>query len=492
MMSSSEPSSFIPSEKPLNPNLNHLNTFDTSTPEKSPEISSGRRKDKTKVNADVPDLPKSCGTLGEFFSILYNSILLRRKGPATNFTNIRPIIERLTNNRFTYSYLAQLKFILPEVIEIKKTRIFNEKTSCMEPDLHIALNLDALDSRKLKSEGWNSYLRRVIQSRLADFSRSHPEVLEVPKGMLPEPFSVQGQGDNSGFIKVPPSSSCEAVSDVQYVDQESEEPKIQQSAVHFPPTFQRRLSQRQRSKEVDNNMTPKSFEPSVQSSGDLVAHSGPNTASSSKEVDFGVDFCPTNATPSEVLSTPATPALSQRKRSCMSPKDNSISDKLARRPSCAKSLQFDSLEKKNRDNGEVFDTNGVSTVKDLVDIPPEKLLKSISENEIKAKEERDSAIPLAKRRKETIASLPKLFNTIHFLFQSIDRSVIIKEDVMHKIISNHSNIVDRREVEEQLSLLLKLAPDWISEKFGVGGDLFLRIDKTRSPESIRSRLEAVN
>lgn len=79
--------------------------------------------------------------------------------------------------RFTYGHLAQLKFILPDVIEIKKTLIFDERTSCMKPDLHITMNLDALEnSGKLKSENGNLYLRRVFRSRLADFSRSHPEV----------------------------------------------------------------------------------------------------------------------------------------------------------------------------------------------------------------------------------------------------------------------------------------------------------------------------
>lgn len=42
-----------------------------------------------------------------------------------------------------------------------------------------------------------------------------------------------------------------------------------------------------------------------------------------------------------------------------------------------------------------------------------------------------------------IASLPKLFNMIHFLFQSIKQSVITKEELMHKIISSQCDIVDR-------------------------------------------------
>ena len=58
-------------------------------------------------------------------------------------------------------------------------------------------------------------------------------------------------------------------------------------------------------------------------------------------------------------------------------------------------------------------------------------------------EERDPAISQAKKRREMIACLPRIFNIIHFLFQSISRSVITKEELIHKIISSHSDIVDR-------------------------------------------------
>ena len=58
-------------------------------------------------------------------------------------------------------------------------------------------------------------------------------------------------------------------------------------------------------------------------------------------------------------------------------------------------------------------------------------------------EERDPAISQAKWRRQMIASLPKLFNMIHFLFQSIKRSVITKEELIHKIISSHLQIADR-------------------------------------------------
>lgn len=67
----------------------------------------------------------------------------------------------------------------------------------------------------------------------------------------------------------------------------------------------------------------------------------------------------------------------------------------------------------------------------------------IREKEIKAMEERNPAISQAKRRQKMIASLPKLFNMIHLMFQSINRAVITKEELVSKIISGHCDIVDR-------------------------------------------------
>ncbi|CAL5186332.1 unnamed protein product [Lathyrus oleraceus] len=118
------------------------------------------------------------------------------------------------------------------------------------------------------------------------------------------------------------------------------------------------------------------------------------------------------------------------------------------------------------------------------------LLHSIREKERMAIEERDPAISQAKKRKKIIASLPKLFNMIHMMFHSRNRSVITKEELVNTLISSHCDIVDRREVEGQLHLLLELVPEWISEKLASSGDkLLVSVNKMLSPESIRASLE---
>ena len=56
--------------------------------------------------------------------------------------------------------------------------MFDERTSCMKLDLHVSINVDAVENDgKLKSESGNMHLRKVLRSWLVDFSKSFPEVL---------------------------------------------------------------------------------------------------------------------------------------------------------------------------------------------------------------------------------------------------------------------------------------------------------------------------
>jgi len=105
-----------------------------------------------------------------------------------------------------------------------------------------------------------------------------------------------------------------------------------------------------------------------------------------------------------------------------------------------------------------------------------------------------------------MAGVPKLFDMMRLLFQSIRRSVITKEELIHKIVAGNLDIVDRskgllyfhhykennssvlcssnlisfpffpcaEEVEEQLKLLQELAPEYISEQLCLSGDILLR------------------
>lgn len=67
----------------------------------------------------------------------------------------------------------------------------------------------------------------------------------------------------------------------------------------------------------------------------------------------------------------------------------------------------------------------------------------MGEKESKALEQQDPAISQAKRRKQMIACLPRLFDMIYFLFQSIKRSVMTKEELMHRLISKQTELADK-------------------------------------------------
>ncbi|KEH42561.1 DNA replication factor CDT1-like protein [Medicago truncatula] len=502
-------------------------------------------------SSESSNLPEKYENLGEFFDSLDSSIrLLRLKGSMTSFNNIRPKIETLTDRRFTHAHLAQLKFILPEAIAIKKLLVFDERTSCMKPDLHVSINPDAVEfNAKLLSESGTMSLRKLFRVRLNEFWKSHPEGDEVPEEMLPEPFSRPKQDPLVHMMKPPSSfpavklSVARASSDIaDNTDPANSESHVsvpaetsvealnQKPAVasHMPQSFRRRFSQKL--KENVQPLQSDSFQPSVvpvsesslriNSTSEVPKISPPEfvVESSSSEAHPAIHDCFTPSrvtlatpsktieyaeskdgsfktvdamsTPAKFVSTPArlmsaTPALKPPKRSFMTPDDNSTSspDKLVKRPPRSRSLKFDTPMKNENDAG------GLSIDDDIFDILPDNLLHSIQEKERIAMEERDPAISQAKKRKKIIASLPKLFNMIHMMFHSINRSVITKEELMSKIISSHRDIVDRSEVEEQLHLLLELVPEWISEKAASSGDMLVSVNKMLNPESLRASLE---
>ncbi|XWS46956.1 hypothetical protein CRYUN_Cryun14cG0112300 [Craigia yunnanensis] len=528
-----------------------------------------------KTSCDRPDkLAEKYEILCKFFYSLDSATrLLKLKGSMPTFTNISPKIECLTDRRFSYGHLAQLKHILPEAIEIKRMLIFDERTSCMKPDLHVSIIVDAIDcGDKSKSATKNLNLRRAFQARLADYLKAHPEGDEIPEEDLPEPFNCSKKNMRLNMIKGHiPWSSDESSTDTlteqqsltaqgEVIQEEARPPPSNHSnsnsklavktladavndqqpevASHLSRSFRKRFSQKSTSKaqEAVQKYSKVSLQSSIFQVPELCADKfafsdKPSSASTRSPTKFlskptTSETCPKTclpatpvkeinllkpenespteagniqSTPAKLASTPArlmtaTPTLKPQKRCYMSPDDfsSSSSNKLVRRPLRTRSLKFDTHVKEERVVHEMYEMAGKpveSDGDDTLSMMPESLLHSIMEKERKAIEERDPAISQAKRRQRMIACLPKLFNMIIYLFQSIKHSVITKEELVHKIIAGHCDIADRGEVEEQLKLLLELAPEWISEKMASAGDLLVCINKVSSPESIRMRLQ---
>ncbi|KAI3970608.1 hypothetical protein MKX01_024255 [Papaver californicum] len=201
-----------------------------------------------------------------------------------------------------------------------------------------------------------------------------------------------------------------------------------------------------------------------------------NDNSLSKYVDV------VDGTPAKVISTPSrlmpgTPDLSKRKTDTIHQDDDSIDslNKLHRCP--RRSLLFSSTVKNAKAKEKSNEEERSSLY--LNNLLGAELVQSIRENEI---------ISRAKFRKRMIACLPKVFDMIHFMFQSIKHSVTTTEEVIRKITANPFYITDRKEIEEQLTLLKELLPDWISEVVVSSGDTLLRINKMRSTDELRKRL----
>ncbi|BFG42983.1 hypothetical protein CerSpe_292570 [Prunus speciosa] len=382
---------------------------------------------KTRIRRPVK-LPEKYEILGEFFNCLDISIRrLRKKGLKSIFTNICPAIEYLTERRFTYGHLAQLKFVLPEVIEIKKLLVWDERTCRRKLDLHVSMNIVAVENNgMLKSQGGGAimHLRKAFWKRLADISKSHPEDYEIPEETLPHPFDAAKQHMHSDRVKFPSSSSTGEVeqpavsticlrgdeipdethpmpsnqskedlnSNINHTPKRSlviktsvELPKNQQPAIaaYLSQSFQMQSSQEVTRTDAqapnislpNSNLDAVCFIEETKTASSLY---GQVPATPTKKIwpikdDDGLPRTSASITltPEKLASTPArlmtlTPALHPPKRCHMSPDDDSTSspNKLVKRLPCSRSLKFNSPMK-----------NKMSSPDDISTSSPNKLVR---------------------------------------------------------------------------------------------------------------------
>ncbi|CAA0386411.1 unnamed protein product [Arabidopsis thaliana] len=472
-------SSKIDSEKPV---MVSESLFSTKTPIKTVkrQIFSSSPKPESVIK-----LPERFEILEEFFNGLDTAIrLLKLKGSSTTYANICPKIEYLTNRIVSYDHLAQMKHIYPEAIELKRVLKFVEDTCCMKPSLHIKLNTDAIVVEDTICGTKYMELRKVFHSKLVDFHKAHPKD-EIPKELLPEPFNSPQRDSYSGIVSVGLG-----------------EPKLEVGG------FDVHMEEIEQEEQDVNKVIPDSTLSHIES----------------RIVETPVKDL---STPSKDLSTPirlmsATPTLQLSKRCIeLTPEggdDNSVrsTNSLARGPS--RSLNFDTFEEdaiEKDDIGNESDDKGINYEEDGLlqsvkgpsrslnfdTLEEETIVKDDISNESgdeKSNYEGDNAsdddsllqsmIERPKTEPEK-HNLPQLVNLIHRVFHSTNRTVITKEELLYKIIANQINITDRREVEEQLSLMLQLVPDWISETKASSGDLLVRINKMSTAETVRARLE---
>ncbi|KAL3697503.1 hypothetical protein R1sor_011579 [Riccia sorocarpa] len=124
----------------------------------------------------------------------------------------------------------------------------------------------------------------------------------------------------------------------------------------------------------------------------------------------------------------------------------------------------------------------------IIDILPPELVNSVREKERKMKDENTKELMLQKKRQQVLASLPKMFNQLRWIFQSMKRTVLPRSELIKNVLSTNPDITDRFAVEERLKLLTELAPDWITKQPSANGDYIYRINKNANdgyePEAV--------
>lgn len=80
--------------------------------------------------------------------------------------------------RFTYAHLAQLKYILEDLLNIEKVVVHDESTLCMKPELRVNLLFDGCGKETKGKETKYVGMRKEFLARIANFAKAHPLVRE--------------------------------------------------------------------------------------------------------------------------------------------------------------------------------------------------------------------------------------------------------------------------------------------------------------------------
>lgn len=81
---------------------------------------------------------------------------------------------------------------------------------------------------------------------------------------------------------------------------------------------------------------------------------------------------------------------------------------------------------------------------------PMQVLQEVIDRESKSLEECKLVVSATRKCQQMIGYFPKLFNMICYIFRSSKRSVLTLQELVHKILSNHTNVTNRSEVKEQI------------------------------------------
>ncbi|CAM0943532.1 unnamed protein product [Alopecurus aequalis] len=399
-------------------------------------------------------LPQSYEMLCEFFNCFESSTrLLRMKGSKATFPNICASVQNLADRRFTYGNLAQLKYIMPEAIVINKILLRDEKTCCMKPDLQVNLLVDAVEDSVLqKGETRYSALRRIFRQRLVDFFRNHPEGDDIPEHELPHPFT-QTKASMSQFT---PRAVPEAESAVPPPTLAEQQPV---GMSHMSPSFKSRFSRRSSTCSASASTTSPLAKAGSTASSPSIRKSVPSLVSDheSQVQEKGgnavaLRFGASEGTPAKFASTPvrlmaATPGLDTPKRPASATLCDTPPLTMAKRSARAKLFMTPTKDASSmHEEKQSTSSSAVDADDELLSFLPKSLLQSVKQKEKRALEEKETGFADQVRRQKLISSLPSTFDIVFLIYQSRQRSVLSKQELIDRIIDRSPKIVDKAEI----------------------------------------------
>ncbi|KAJ6738379.1 DNA REPLICATION FACTOR CDT1 [Salix koriyanagi] len=413
-------------------------------------------------------------------------LALSKKSPT--FQNISAQVEVLTQRKFSYRHLAQIKYLLPEAIQTDKILVHDK-----EIPMHEA-----------RYENW------IFASRLVDYFIKHPEACDIPQAILPGPFNHCKEAafedkacDNSMAVFCEPfNERSETIApEPMFADHSREylpaatESQMLSTPSHLQLSFNRHFSQKTFSEEEKTHLLASPVPSSVSPSGDLhnehlnEARTGefpdqPINPEVSADVYTSTSpKCKPDSLVDKLLLE--TPAQSTPRRAMHSSDDKqrdttgqkqTLSCKPAKRV-----LDFSYLDddKGASEYCEFLHDNSTHPLAGSSSLL-KKVEGSLGLSSVDKKAFQSDTVP-----RQMSIQLPDLVSLVHHIFQSVNFSPITKEELVHKIILDSLDIVDRREVEEQIGILEKQVPDWICRLPAPSGDVLYKIKKMSDLNTVR-------
>lgn len=461
-------------EKGLLQNQQPEAKFSSPTPVKTKEPS------RIKCKEEASELPEKYTTLSEFFDRLICSLRLlglRKKSPT--FQNISSQVEILAGRKFLLKHLAQIKYVLPEAIQIDKILVHDEETKCMKPDVKIALVFDVIEGHH--GESVFMKLRNLFSSRLKKLYITHKD-FDIPEAVLPEPFNRRPIN-----IKVEPTPNLSALPEMEVLN-----------SSHLSPSFCKRFSQKTLAAEKEKTCLLSPIKSSCVANQEIEG-TGPFPDSSSKCTDIlqvtQTSHCVSSGTfgntPMKVASPEndnlivETPAQSTPMR-LISPNRSVLTCEDECKTATSQNCTPGSLTVKRSLDFYEHSEGVCSTL-------PQMKMKGCKVEESSCYIGDDHELNQKKLNslKQTSICLSDLVLLIHHIFQSVSFRSITKEELVHKIILNNCDIDDSSEVLMQIEQLEKLVPDWFYKKFTPCGDLLYNVKKASDLNSVCERINII-